>query len=89
MKILKYVCSYTVCFSYTFPLIKPITILFESITTHCQTLHTWIGHNGTRYHKFNALPHALPHTLPYIFSQFSMVSGLFATGYQFCKKNVY
>ena len=28
----------------------------------------WIGHNATRYHNFNALPH----TLPYIFSQFNI-----------------
>ena len=24
-----------------------------------QTLQTWIGHNATRYHNLNALPHAL------------------------------
>ena len=32
----------------------------------------WIGHNATRYHNFNPLPHALPHALLYIFSQFNM-----------------
>ena len=36
---------------------------------------TYIGHNGTHYHNFKALTHALLH----IFSQFSMVWGLFAT----------
>ena len=35
-----------------------------------RTWVTWIGHNATRYHKFNALPHALP----YIFSQFNIDS---------------
>ena len=54
-----------------FPLTNAIPIMFENVTTHYQTLHTWVGHNVTRYHNFNALPHALP----YIFSQFSMVWG--------------
>ena len=35
-----------------------------------RTWVTWIDHNATRYHKFNALPHALP----YIFSQFNIDS---------------
>ena len=52
-----------------FLLTKAISIMFEPATTHYQTLQTWIRHNTTRYHNFNALPH----TLPYIFSQFSMV----------------
>ena len=34
-----------------------------------QTPQTWLGHNATRYHDLNALPHALPHALPYIFSE--------------------
>ena len=51
-----------------FPLTKAIPIMFERVTTHYQTLWTWIGHNATRYHNFNALPHALP----YIFSQFNL-----------------
>ena len=42
--------------------------MFERVTTYYQTLKTWIDHNATRYHNFNALPHALP----YIFSQFNM-----------------
>ena len=54
-----------------FPLTKAIPIMFESVTTHYQTLQTWIGHNATRYHDLNALRHALPHTLPCIFSQFN------------------
>ena len=55
----------------------------ERVATHYNTLQTWIGHNATRYHSFNALPHvwpyisviltgvgnALPHALPYIFSE--------------------
>ena len=55
-----------------FPLTKAIPIMFEHVTTHCQTLQTWIGHDATHYHNFNALPQALPHALPYIFSQFNM-----------------
>ena len=51
-----------------FPLTKAIPIMFGHNTTHYQTLKTWIGHNTTRDHNFNALPHALP----YIFSQFNM-----------------
>ena len=35
-----------------------------------KTWITWIHHNVTYYHNFNALPHALPHGLPYMFSQF-------------------
>ena len=45
-------------------LTKGIPIMFEPVTTHYQTLQTWIRHNATRYHNFKALPH----TLPYIFS---------------------
>ena len=47
-----------------FRLTKAIPIMFEHVTTHYQTLQTWIGHDATRYHNLNALP--------YIFSQFSM-----------------
>ena len=54
-----------------FPLTKAISIMFEGVNTYYQTLQTWIGHNATRYHNFNALPHALPHALPYILSQFN------------------
>ena len=43
---------------------KAIPIMFEHVTTHYQTLQTWIGHDVTRYHNFN--------TLSYIFSQFNM-----------------
>ena len=53
-----------------FPLTKAIPILFERVTTYYQTLWTWIGHNATRYHDFNALPYALP----YILSQFNIDS---------------
>ena len=55
-----------------FSLTKVIPILFEHVTTHHQTLQTWIDHNATCYHNFNALPHALQYVLPYIFSQFNM-----------------
>ena len=34
-----------------------------------RVIQTWIGHNATSYHNFNALPHALP----YVFSQLSLV----------------
>ena len=54
------------------PLVKAILIMFERVTTHYQTLQTWIGHDATRYHNLNALPQALPHVLPYTFSQFNM-----------------
>ena len=46
--------------------------MFEHVTTHYQTLQTWIGHDAARCYNFNALPHPLPHALPYIFSQFNM-----------------
>ena len=36
-----------------------------------QTLETWIGHNATCYHNFNALPYMLPHALFNIFSHFN------------------
>ena len=55
-----------------FPLTKAIPIMSERVTTHYQTLWTWIGYNATRYHNFNALQHALPHALPYIFYQFNI-----------------
>ena len=50
-----------------FPLTKAIPIIFERVTTHYQTLQTWIGHDATRYYNFNVLPHASPDMLPYIF----------------------
>ena len=48
---------------------------FEHVTTHHQTLQTWIGLNVTRYHNLNALPHTLPHALPYIVTEISLVLG--------------
>ena len=51
-----------------FPLTKAISVMFEGVTPHYQTLQTWIGHDATHYHNLNALLHALP----YIFSQFNM-----------------
>ena len=53
-------------------LTKTISIMFERVTTYCQTLKTQIGHNTTRYHKFNALPHVLPQGLPYNSFHFAM-----------------
>ena len=55
-----------------FPLTKAIPIMFERVTIDYQTLYTWIGHNTTPYHNFNALPHALPHTLSYIYHSLSL-----------------
>ena len=40
-----------------------------------QTLQTWIGHNATRYHNLNALPHVLPYPLPYSLSEICQVLG--------------
>ena len=60
----------------------------ECFTSHYQALQTWVGHDATRYHNFNALPHALS----YIFHDFP-VFGLFTTGYhdyrQLFLKNIY
>ena len=47
----------------------------ERVTTHYQTIQTWIGHNVMRYHNFISLPYALPHALLHIFSWSSMVWG--------------
>ena len=63
MEILKYVYSYNMYVDILFPLTKAIPVKFECVTTDYQTLKTWIGHNATRYHNFNVLPH----TLLYIF----------------------
>ena len=49
-----------------FPQTKSIAIMFERVTTHYQTLQTWIGHDATRYHN------VLPHALSYIFSYLNM-----------------
>ena len=59
-----------------FPLTKAIPNMFERVNSHYQFLHTWMGHNVTRYHNFNMLPH----TLPYIFSQFRIVWGYLQRG---------
>ena len=67
-----------------FPLTKAIPVMFERVSTHYQTLQTWIGHNATRYHNLSALVHALL----YIFSQFSMVWWLIATGYHAFPSNL-
>ena len=47
---------------------KSIPVMFGHVTTHYQTLQTWIDYNATCCHNFNALPHPLP----YIFSEFIM-----------------
>ena len=66
-----------------FPLTKVIPIISEGVTTHYQTLQTWIGHNTTRFHNLNILP------LLYIFSHFSMVWGLSATSYHALRSNLF
>ena len=48
---------------------------FEHVTTHCQTLQTWIDLNVTRYHSLNASLHALPHAWPYSSSEICLVLG--------------
>ena len=73
-----------ICVDIRFPLTKDISVTFEGVTTHYQTLQTWIGHNVTCYHNLNAPPDVLP----YIFSQFSMVWGLFAIGYHALPANL-
>ena len=60
---------------------------FKRVTTHYQTLQTSIGLNVTRYHNFNALPHALTHALPYIFFEICLVLGCFRY-HHFFKKNI-
>ena len=58
-----------------FPLTKTIPVMFERVTTHYQTLKTWIGHNATCYHNINALPQTLPHWLSHILLYFFLVWG--------------
>ena len=54
-----------------------------------QTLQTWIGHNATRYHNVNALPHVLPYALPYSLSEICQVLGyLQRVTTIFFKKNI-
>ena len=55
------------------PLTKAILIMFEGITTHYQTLHTFIDYNVMRYHSLDVSPHVLLLALSYIFPRFSMV----------------
>ena len=50
-----------------FPLTKAIPIMFERVTTHYQTLQTWVGHNATHYHNLNVL-HTHYHTCYCTFS---------------------
>ena len=33
----------------------------ERVTKYYEILEAWIGHNETRHHNFNALPHVLPY----------------------------
>ena len=57
-----------------------VTIISTRYHTSYRTFSltlTWIGHNAKHYHNFITLPRVLPN----IFSQFSMVWGLFAMGY--------
>ena len=58
--------------------------------TNFQTPQTWLGHNATRYHDLNALPHALPYALPYILSEICLILGyLQRVTVNFFKKIVY
>ena len=52
-----------------FLLTKTSNYVWTCYITHYQTLQTWVGHNKTRDHNFNALPQVLP----YILSQSSMM----------------
>ena len=64
----------------------------ERVTTHYQTIQTWIGHNVMRYHNFISLPYALPHALLHIFSWSSMVWGYLqrvTTRYRQIDKKIY
>ena len=82
------VCMFIHCMyvDILFLLTGAIPVMFEVVTKHYQTLQIWIDHNPTRYHNFNALPHALL----YIFSLFSLVWSQFVTNCtryrQFCLK---
>ena len=58
-----------------YPSATSILVIFELVTTHYQTLRTWISLNVTHYHSLITLLHALPHTLPYIFSEICVVLG--------------
>ena len=44
----------------SFSLTKAIPIMFERVTTHYQTLQTWIGHAASLT-WFGAICNALPH----------------------------
>ena len=69
-------------------LTQAIPIMFERVTTHYQTLQTWIGHNAACYHNFNVLLHALQ----YIFSHYGMALGYLqrvTTRYRQVYKNIY
>ena len=46
---------------------------------------TWLGHNAMHYRNFSLLPH----TISYIFTQFSMVLGQFATRYHALLSNIF
>ena len=53
----------------------PLDVSINWRYLHQDAGKTWvtrIGHNATRYHNFNVLPHAIPHALPFIFSQFNI-----------------
>ena len=45
---------------YIFLLTKVIPNMFEHVTTHYQTLETWIGHNAMRFYNFKVLLNGLP-----------------------------
>ena len=50
-----------------FPLQKPFQLRLNVLPRVIKLYKTWIGHNATRYHNFNALPNTLPHVLLFLF----------------------
>ena len=49
-----------------FPPTKSISVMFESVTTHCQTPKTWIDHNVKHHHDstcYRTRYHAFPLSL--------------------------
>ena len=77
-----------ICVDIRFPLTKAISVTFEGVTTHYQTLQTWIGHNATCYHNLNAPPDVLHGLAWFSMVQFSMVWGLFTIGYHALPANL-
>ena len=56
--------------------------------TTFQSLQTWIGHNATRYHNLNTLPHALQYILSEIYPVLSYKQQVTTCYRHFFKKNI-